>query len=113
MGGGDVKLISAVALGEPIDALPAVLISIALAGGGLALFYLVRGWYRRRGRAAIRQLVHRLVEPRSPRLGGGSDRRAAAAPRLERGLPYGVAVLLGVVWHQSGMMLACFSGDFC
>ena len=109
IGGGDVKLISAVALGEPIDALFPVLVSIALAGGAIALFYLLRGWLRRRIRPAARVATAATIDPRC----AWSDGGAAAAPPFERGLPYALAVLCGVAWHQLGTILTCSSGKFC
>ncbi len=49
MGGGDVKLIGALALWLPPGAVPAMLTAMALIGGGITLLFLIDRWRRRAG----------------------------------------------------------------
>jgi prepilin peptidase CpaA len=88
MGGGDVKLLAAVALLVPPAAVPSLLLAVALAGGLLAATYL---------------LAHRLARPApaGPRPQGLLARAARAeAWRISRRgpLPYGVAIAAGAVF---------------
>lgn len=76
-GGGDVKLIAAVTLGVPVIAMMPILLGIGVAGGVIALFYLVRERLR-------------------PRDEGQTD--DAPRPRLE--MPYAPAILAGVAWQE-------------
>lgn len=86
-GGGDVKLLAAVALLLPPGAVPALLLAVPLAGGVLAL-----------GHLALRPLLR--GRPPSPR--GGVWLRCilrCEARRIARGapLPYGVAIAVGAM----------------
>jgi len=87
LGGGDVKLATALALGlSPLDTWNMV-VATALAGGALALLYIVLPRLLRRGRAArpgrAATLLRRFL--------------AVEAWRIRRGgpLPYGVAIAAG------------------
>lgn len=84
-GGGDVKLLAAVALLPPPSGVPALLLAVPLAGGALALGYL-----------ALRRL---LRGPAGKARGGGLLRRLLRRERrrILRGgpLPYGVAIAAG------------------
>lgn len=86
MGGGDVKLLAACALLASPWLVPDMILAIALAGGVLALGYI---------------LMRRLVRaPAGPRPDGVLRRLLRAeAWRISRGgpLPYGVAIFGGVV----------------
>lgn len=53
MGGGDVKLIGALALWLPLLPLLRMLLLMSLLGGALTLLMLVQTWIRRRGSGAI------------------------------------------------------------
>ncbi len=81
LGGGDVKLLAAVALWAGIERLPLLLQATALAGGALALLYL--------------SPLHRFVPAHpgtgTPSSGAGSERQ----PRLRAKMPYGVAIAFG------------------
>jgi prepilin peptidase CpaA len=87
MGGGDVKLLGAAAVGIPAGAVLAFIAAVAMAGGVLALFYL-----------AARRLVpfHRSSRP------SGMVARALRAERwrISRGgpLPYACAIAAGVLF---------------
>jgi prepilin peptidase CpaA len=90
MGGGDVKLLGAAALRVPPYAVPGMLMATALAGGVLALFYLVA---RRR-----------LARPGGPRPSSLLLRALRAERwRLRRGgpMPYAVAIACGVFFVLS------------
>lgn len=90
MGGGDVKLLAAVALVVPPGNVLTAIAAVAIAGGGLALVFLVlRPLARRRART----LGHR-------RLGLLHRGMAAELWRIRRGgpLPYAVAIALGTVF---------------
>jgi prepilin peptidase CpaA len=95
VGGGDVKLIPAVALGLPLGAMLPFLSATALAGGALALLHLA-------GR--------RLPAPSRPPRDAGLLRRVWAAERrrMRRGdaLPYGVAIAGGAMWALLGVPAA-------
>lgn len=83
-GGGDVKLLSAVALWAGPDHLVPLLGSVALAGGVLALVLVA---------------LRRLVAVRA-------GRTAAAVPRVlvvGEGVPYGVAIALGAILVAPGL----------
>jgi prepilin peptidase CpaA len=75
LGGGDVKLLAAVTLGQPPAAMPQILLAIGVAGGGIAVFYLMRDRLRRRTEGEV----------------GVTSRRE---------MPYAPAILAGVVWHE-------------
>jgi prepilin peptidase CpaA len=77
LGGGDVKLITAVALGQSPMAMPPILLAIAVTGGAIAIFYLMRD---------------RLLRRNEGHVAGASSRQ------LE--MPYAPAILAGVVWHE-------------
>lgn len=80
LGGGDVKLLAAVALWVGWDLLPIYLLSVALCGGVLALLLL-----------GLRGLLHRICRSVSS--------RAALPPVLRAGesVPYAAAIGAGVV----------------
>ena len=90
MGGGDVKLLGAVALLVPPDAVPGMVMATALAGGLLAVVYLVA---RRR-----------LARPGCPKPGSLLARALRAERwRLRRGgpMPYAVAIACGAIFVLS------------
>ena len=97
MGGGDVKMISALTLAEPLrDVLP-LLLHIALAGGVVATFYLLLGLIRSRHAAVPAQ----------------SARAARAAVVFEGSVPYGVSILLGLVSLHVGKVIQCSDANYC
>jgi prepilin peptidase CpaA len=77
LGGGDVKLMTAIALWSGFDELPLLLLVTGLAGGVLALAHL--------------SPLHRLMPARSGGAAEGEDLRS----RLRRPVPFGVAIALG------------------
>ena len=79
LGGGDVKLMSAIALWTGFDDLPLLLLVTGFAGGALALAYL--------------SPLHRLMPARPGLAPAGDDLRS----RLRRPVPFGVAIALGGV----------------
>ncbi|HXZ01863.1 MAG TPA: prepilin peptidase [Stellaceae bacterium] len=79
LGGGDVKLMTAIALWTGFDALPLMLVVTGFAGGALALAHL--------------SPLHRLMPARPGAAPGGDDLRS----RLRRPIPFGVAIALGGV----------------
>jgi prepilin peptidase CpaA len=82
MGGGDIKLLVAIAGWTGLAGLPAQLIAVVLCGGGLALLLLAARWL------AARWLAAQRVQPaRLPRL------LQTGAP-----LPYAVAIAVGTGW---------------
>lgn len=85
LGGGDVKLLAAAALLVPPAQVPAQLLAVALAGGGLALLHL-----------GLRPLLRVQSFDGRPRGWLHSTlRREARRIRLGAPLPYGVAIALG------------------
>ncbi|MGG5887105.1 A24 family peptidase [Falsiroseomonas sp. HC035] len=92
IGGGDVKLATALALGLPLGTILDFLLITVMAGGALGLGYM-SGPY--------------LVSRRPPALGGSGLRRVVAVEmrRLRRGgpLPYAVAIAAGGIFtHLAG-----------
>ncbi len=87
LGGGDVKLLGAVAIGLSFIALLQLLTAISLAGGVVALLHLA---------------LRRLPRPTLPPVGSSFLRRVYAIERwrnLRRApLPYGVAIAAGGIW---------------
>lgn len=83
LGGGDLKLLTVVALWVGLGALPAFIVYTALAGAALSL-----------GLMAVRRLVSGVLVLQS-----GGDRMAL--PRLllpGEHIPYGVAIAAGAIW---------------
>jgi Flp pilus assembly protein protease CpaA len=76
LGGGDAKLIAAAAIGQPAASMLPILLSIAVAGGVLAAFYLVLNGARNRG-----------------------GHRIAALSGWHAEMPFAPAILAGVVGH--------------
>ena len=113
IGGGDVKLIAAVALLFPLSDVGALLLSIAVAGGLLGCAYL-----------AIRATVTRIPKPRfcpadtqdtqdttwglEHLLSGERMRIAAGEP-----MPYALAVLGGVIYRIVSEAIQCLSATSC
>jgi prepilin peptidase CpaA len=87
MGGGDVKLLVALAMGLPLTGTVQLLTVTALAGGVLALVHLM-----------MRQLPH----PRLAPAGSSFARRVYAVERWRHlrhaPLPYGVAIAFAGIW---------------
>lgn len=87
LGGGDVKLLAAVTLGQSLAGAVDVITVTALAGGVLALVHLA---------------MRRLPRPALPPAGSSVLRRIYAAERwrILRGapLPYGIAIACGGIW---------------
>jgi prepilin peptidase CpaA len=79
VGGGDVKLLAAIALWAGFSELPLLLVVTGLAGGALALAHL--------------SPLHRLMPARPGAAPLGDDFRS----RLRRPVPFGVAIALGGV----------------
>lgn len=87
MGGGDVKLLGAATLSVPPFMVPTFIVAVALAGGALAIVYLVTSW----------------LPP--PRASHRPDSLLARAVRVERWrasrggpLPYACAIAAGAVF---------------
>ncbi len=86
IGGGDMKLIPAVALVLPPSGVPALVLSVSIAGGGLALLYLALSVVVRRPRPGPRRgLLARVVKAEAWRM----HRRGS--------LPYAVAIAGGAL----------------
>jgi Flp pilus assembly protein protease CpaA len=87
MGGGDVKLLVALAIGLPLTGLVQLLTVTALAGGVLALVHL---------------MMRVLPYPRLAPAGSSFARRVYAVERWRHlrhaPLPYGVAIACGGIW---------------
>ncbi|MBR0801118.1 prepilin peptidase [Bradyrhizobium jicamae] len=87
IGGGDVKLLVALAVGLPLTGVIQLLTVTALAGGGLAVLHL---------------LMRLLPNPRLAPAGSSVVRRVYAIERWrhlrQAPLPYGVAIACGGIW---------------
>jgi prepilin peptidase CpaA len=114
IGGGDVKLIGAVALLFPLSDVGALLLSIAVAGGLMSCAYL-----------AMRATVTKIQKPQfcsadaqkntqdtmwgfEHLLRGERMRIAAGEP-----MPYALAVLGGVIYLIVSEAIQCLSATFC
>jgi prepilin peptidase CpaA len=91
LGGGDVKLIPATALGLSLRAISGFVITTVMAGGVLALLHLIARW-------ALRGRPPSAPPPR----GASLLRRIFSAERWRiarhGSLPYGVAIACGGIW---------------
>src|SRR5262249_18357991 len=87
MGGGDVKLLVALAVGLPVTGVVQLLVATALAGGVLALVHV---------------MMRLLPSPRLAPAGSSLLRRVYAVERWRHlrhaPLPYGVAIACGGIW---------------
>lgn len=87
IGGGDVKLLVALAIGLPLTGVIELLTATALAGGVLA---------------AVHLMMRRLPQPKLAPAGSSLMRRAYAVERWRHlrhaPLPYGVAIACGGIW---------------
>ena len=87
IGGGDVKLLVALAIGLPLSGVIELLTATALAGGVLAVVHL---------------MMRRLPYPRLAPAGSSLVRRVYAVERWRHlrhaPLPYGVAIACGGIW---------------
>ncbi|WP_027525449.1 prepilin peptidase [Bradyrhizobium sp. Ec3.3] len=87
IGGGDVKLLVALAIGLPLTGVIQLLTITALAGGGLALVHL---------------MMRNLPYPKLAPAGSSLARRVYAVERWRHlrhaPLPYGVAIASGGIW---------------
>lgn len=110
IGGGDTKMISAVSVVVPPALVPALLTCIALAGGGLSLFYLGAAWLARRNGGAA--------------LAAGKPHPGASEfdhlVRIEVGrmlanepMPYGVAIFAGTIGLILIGIFSCISATSC
>jgi prepilin peptidase CpaA len=95
IGGGDAKLIAAVAVFVPAADVPALVLAIALAGGVVSFGYLAMRAMARHG-AILRPLRRE------------QSRIAAGLP-----LPYALAIFLGTGWLGVADLLRCFSATRC
>lgn len=75
LGGGDVKLMTAIAGWTGLGGLPLMFVATSIAGGGLALAKLL-----------------------ARRIAAGQDRRVGSAVRAATPLPYAVAIAIGTLW---------------
>ena len=87
IGGGDVKLLVALAIGLPLTGVIELLTATALAGGVLA---------------AVHLMMRRLPQPKLAPAGSSLMRRVYAVERWRHlrhaPLPYGVAIACGGIW---------------
>lgn len=110
IGGGDLKLLSAVTLLVPPDRIGQLMIDIALAGGALGCVY-VAAHYGLKGLSATpagARGLARLDTSDAPTIKAERTRIAAFGP-----LPYAVAILGGVLIYATGEFLPCLSARSC
>ena len=110
IGGGDVKLISAVTLLVPPERVGHLLIGIALAGGAVSCCYLA-------ARYGLKKLSPTpSSEPAVVRRDGGFVATLKAERiRIAAGdpMPYALAVLGGVILYATGGLFQCFYARSC
>ena len=104
VGGGDAKMIAAVSLLVPPQGLAALILAIALAGGGLSVVYLgLRSWLR-------------ATQPRRPSRHGAVARflrRERARILASSTVPYALAIFAGVVAYVMSELSQCSSVTSC
>ncbi|BBK31528.1 prepilin peptidase CpaA [Stella humosa] len=94
LGGGDVKLATAMALGLPPEGVWLMVVATALAGGVLSLVYLLLRWQARRHApfpSGSRHLIGRFLAVEGRRL------------RRRGPLPYGVAIAAGSIFTLASL----------
>lgn len=97
LGGGDVKLITALGLWAGPFQTPALLLATALSGGVLALLYAaMRHRVVTPFRAMLQLHCQRLLPP--ARSGGSPEPSGAGSAAATISIPYGVAVAAGGCW---------------
>lgn len=108
IGGGDMKLVSAVILLVPASRAGELLIEIALAGGVLSCLYLA-------ARFALRRLAMLDATPASAPATGLVGFVIAECTRIAAGgpLPYALAILAGVCLYLSRELARCSYAIFC
>lgn len=111
VGGGDVKLISAVTLLVPSADVVVLLLEIALAGGLLSCAYL---FARHRLKRELQSPSKAPVATR-PRWLTASNGLQQEAARIIAGepMPYAFAILGGVVFHGARELYQCRSAVYC
>jgi prepilin peptidase CpaA len=111
VGGGDVKLISAVSLLVPSDDVFVLLLEIALAGGLLSCTYLLARSQLKRAFLPPREglVATQLPWPTAPR----GVRQEAARIIAGEPMPYAFAILAGVVFHGARELCQCPSAIYC
>jgi prepilin peptidase CpaA len=112
IGGGDVKLISAVTLLFPLSDIGALLLGIAISGGVMGVVYLV-----------IRETMTKISNPQiclsntSAKGGKAGVEQLISGERLRiaagESMPYAVAVLGSVIYLVVSEAIQCLSATFC
>jgi prepilin peptidase CpaA len=112
MGGGDVKLISAVTLLVPPDHIGRLLLAIVLAGGVLSCVYILARVAL--GNASVRKSPAAVsaAETAGRNPGGWFSNECA---RVSAGgpMPYALAIVGGVIGAIAGELSQCLFGNFC
>ncbi len=90
LGGGDVKLATALAVWAGLAGLPDFLLVTTLAGGAVAFGTLILPWFARRAVLVLASLSALGIRPAAGLAAG-----LASPPR---GVPYGVALACGGLW---------------
>jgi prepilin peptidase CpaA len=108
IGGGDVKLLSAVTLLVPPGQVGRLLIDIALAGGVFASFYLA-------ARFRLKMLPTPAVFPHSQNASGLAVALATERRRIAAGgpMPYALAIFGGVCLYAASESVSCSSALSC
>ncbi len=104
VGGGDVKLIAALALLARPDRVGELLIEIALAGGVLSCVYLGAS-FMRRGAPKTQGVTEFNAESSAPLPTWIEVESARIASRKQ--VPYALAILGGVLWHVARGLQQC------
>jgi prepilin peptidase CpaA len=104
MGGGDIKLIAAATLTEPIHGVVPLLLDIAVAGGILACVFVFGGLIFRRNGDSLHNGEHRNHgQHRDQRVRSLLGRFFGHRPTrlvLRASMPYAAAVLAGIMWRM-------------
>lgn len=101
IGWGDVKLIAAVTLLVPPNAVLSLLLAIVIVGGSISAFYLFVGY----------------LLPRATRLAPfpGRDHFEKGLSRIvaRKTIPYAVAILGGFIYHAAAAAVRCWPATSC
>ncbi len=109
LGGGDVKLMSALSLAVPADQVGALIVAISVAGAILCCAYLAAGFALKTFRVMPAGQTPPLIEGRFRSWFRLESERIMAG----RSVPYALAILGGYVYHSFTEFAPCSHVTFC
>jgi prepilin peptidase CpaA len=111
VGWGDIKLMAAVTLLVPSTEVLQLVLAIMIMGGAISCLYLVLGRMVRlvvRPGDARRRGLMQIIEHEIVRINNELSRIGT-----HRTIPYAVAILLGVAYHDATVTMRCWPAIYC